>query len=290
MTRYFRQDFFVTEDGTELYFELQGEGGPATVLCDGLGCDGFAWRYLAPRLAETRQVLRWHYRGHGKSGHRGGAARLGLNTILDDLDALLKWLSFREPVILFGHSMGVQVALEYHRRRGAHVAGLILICGSYGFPLDTVHDTRLVRLGLPAIRYLVERYPEPAATLRRVLMSNRWVREIGIRVELNSTLVKRQDMAPYFDHLASMDPLAFVRTLESIAEHDAWDHLPHVRVPTLVIGGANDKFTPIWLSRRMAASIPDATYVEVPTGSHTTPLEHPGIVWESVVRKLAEIT
>ena len=40
---------------------------PAIVLSDGIGCDGFAWKYLQPHLAKTHRVLHWHYRAHGRS-------------------------------------------------------------------------------------------------------------------------------------------------------------------------------------------------------------------------------
>ena len=43
-------------------------GEPGAVLCDGLGCDGFVWKYLQPYLQQSHRVLRWHYRGHGRSG------------------------------------------------------------------------------------------------------------------------------------------------------------------------------------------------------------------------------
>jgi pimeloyl-ACP methyl ester carboxylesterase len=85
-----------------------------------------------------------------------------------------------------------------------------------------------------------------------------------------------------------MDPVVFVRTLESAAHHSAWDHLPHVDVPTLIIAGEHDKFTPAWLSRRMAAHIPDAEFMMVPQGTHAAPLEHRELVELRVERFLRE--
>ena len=36
-------------------------------LTDGIGCDGYVWKYLLPSLAKERAVVHWHYRGHGKT-------------------------------------------------------------------------------------------------------------------------------------------------------------------------------------------------------------------------------
>jgi pimeloyl-ACP methyl ester carboxylesterase len=112
--------------------------------------------------------------------------------------------------------------------------------------------------------------------------------EFGIRTELNPALMKPNDFAPYMEHLAKMHPLYFVRTLDSLKDHSAWDHLPHVDVPTLVIGGEGDRFTPVWLSQRMAEFIPGSEYVYVPGGTHTAPLERPGLVNAAIDRFLRE--
>ena len=68
---YDRERFVEAEDGTRLFVEERGEGDPAIVLTDGIGCDGFAWRYLVPRLSERHRVVHWHFRGHGRSGGAG---------------------------------------------------------------------------------------------------------------------------------------------------------------------------------------------------------------------------
>ena len=46
-------------DGVPLFYGLAGQGRPGLplVLNDGIGCDGFAWRYLMPHLARRRRVL-----------------------------------------------------------------------------------------------------------------------------------------------------------------------------------------------------------------------------------------
>ena len=85
-----------------------------------------------------------------------------------------------------------------------------------------------------------------------------------------------------------MDPVVFVRTLRSAAHHNAWRHLPKVNVPTLVIAGQNDTFTPAWLSRRMASHIPGAQFLMLPEGTHVAPLEYRETVEHRVERFLGE--
>jgi pimeloyl-ACP methyl ester carboxylesterase len=112
--------------------------------------------------------------------------------------------------------------------------------------------------------------------------------QYALLVETNAKLMRREDLLPYFKHLAQMDPLIFLRTLKSLDAHSARDHLPHVSVPTLVAGGEKDTFTPAWLSRRMAHAIPHSELLIVPGGSHTAPLEQPQLIGDAIERFLTE--
>jgi pimeloyl-ACP methyl ester carboxylesterase len=251
------------------------------VLCDGLGCDGFAWKYLVPEMAGRYRVVRWHYRGHGKSGLPFDDRHIGMTYTCEDMERVLDAVK-AERAVIFGHSMGVQVALEFHRRYPARVQALALLCGSYGNPLDTFHDHTLLRTAFPFIRTVVEHFPRSSRRFTKWTMGLPIAVDIALRTELNHELMRRADLVPYFEHLACIEPLVFVRTLDSLADHSAWDHLPKIDVPTLIIGGEQDRFTPVWLSKRMAAAIPGCDFMLVPGGSHTAPLEQP----EAVARRV----
>src|SRR5437879_439108 len=97
-----------------MHWSVVGDGAPALVCCDGIGCDGFAWKYIARDFATRNRIVRWHYRGHGRSGIPKDASRVGFDDISSDLDAVLQATGTAQAVLL-GHSMGVQVALEHHR-------------------------------------------------------------------------------------------------------------------------------------------------------------------------------
>jgi pimeloyl-ACP methyl ester carboxylesterase len=266
---------------------VRGDGAPAAVLLDGLGCDGFVWKYLWPILSDKRRVMHWHYRGHGDSGVPTDDHKIGVDYTIDDLAKLMDYLGLKSAV-MFGHSMGTQVAIEFHRKYPERVEGLVLLCGSYGTPLDTWHDHTLLRVAFPRAQKLVERFPDFARSVTRNLLGTEFALNVAINGELNPDLIAPNDFWPYMKHLAKMDPVMFLRTLDSLKDHSVLDHLPKVDVPTLVVGGEIDKFTPVWLSKRMADLIPGAEYLFVPQGSHTAPLERPGMVNNAVERFLRE--
>src|SRR4051812_34943557 len=108
------------------------------VLCDGLGCDGFVWRYIIERFAGERRIVHVHHRGHGKSDVPHDVSTVTLANVVDDIVYVLDDVGVESGVWL-GHSMGVQVALEGFRRANDRVIGLGLLCGSFERPIDTWH-------------------------------------------------------------------------------------------------------------------------------------------------------
>ena len=55
----FATDGYTTaSDGTRLHYYTVGEGGPAIVCCDGIGCDGYAWKYVASDFAARHRSRR----------------------------------------------------------------------------------------------------------------------------------------------------------------------------------------------------------------------------------------
>ncbi len=267
--------------GAPLFWTSEGKGTPAVLLCDGLGCAGFIWRYLEPALARQHQAVHWHYPGHGQSPPPREARGYSVPSLADDGATVLDAAGVSRAVII-GHSLGVQVALEMHRRHRARVEALVLVCGSPGHPLDTFHDTSVLRTLLPALRKTAEAAPQGVRALARGLVRSGIALELALLFEVNPELVHREDLQPYFNHFLTMDPRVFLRAMQAAYEHSAQDHLVAVDVPTLVIAGDRDRFTPAWLSRRMALEIAEAELLMVPGGSHTTPLEAPARVEEAV--------
>jgi len=280
--------FAEAPDGTRIHWSVAGDGAPALVCCDGIGCDGFAWKYIVRDFATRHRIVRWHYRGHGRSGIPKDAGRVGFDDISADLDSVLQATGTAQAVLL-GHSMGVQVALEHHRRRPEQVLGLVLLCGSHGLPLDTFHDSKALKILLPSMIAAAARYPQAMSLIWRLAASGEVAYQFATHFEVNGRLVRRDDFAPYFRHLAGMDPQLFLGMLRHASEHTAFDHLPHVNVPTLIVAGTEDTFTPYWLSREMHSRIPGAELLTVPGGTHVAPIEHPELITLRLEKFLARI-
>jgi pimeloyl-ACP methyl ester carboxylesterase len=228
-------------------------------------------------FAPKHRIVHWHYRGHGRSGIPQDRSKVGFDDTSADLQAVLEAAGVSQAVFL-GHSMGVQVALEYHRRHPAQVLALVLMCGSHGLPLDTFHDSKALKILLPSMIAAAEKYPQAMALIWRLVSGGELAYQIATHLEVNGKLVKRDDFAPYFTHLSGMDPQLFLGMLRHASEHSAWDHLPKVGVPTLIVAGTDDTFTPYWLSEEMHDRIRGSELLTVPGGTHVAPIEQPELI------------
>lgn len=274
-------------DGTRLWWRSAGTGGPPLLLSDGIGCSGFIWDRLFPALSRSRRVIHWNYRGHGKSGTPDDLGRCTLDDCADDLLQVLD--AAGEPhAVLVGHSMGVQVALEAWRRAPGRVEGLVLALGSPSHPLETFHGSRLLAQVFPALKIAMQAWPGGARLLFQRVLPSELSLQLGLWLEVNRQLVRREDLRHYLDDLARVDTQVWLRLLDSAAAHDARPWLSSIGVPTLVIGAEKDTFTPVELSRQMQEAIPGSEYLLLPAGSHMGLLEHAELAELRLTRFLEE--
>ena len=96
--------------------------------------------------------------------------------------------------------------------------------------------------------------------------------------EVNGKVMGRSELAPYFEHLAGMDCRVFVDLVDGVSRHTTEPRLSELRIPTLVVAGDRDTFTPPGLSQTMHDLIPDSELLMIPGGTHTASLEIPELV------------
>jgi len=169
-----------------------------------------------------------------------------------------------------------------------NVRALILICGSYGHMTSTFHGVPILEFVLPTIARAVLDRPNLARAVWSRISPAFAFKVAGKVREIDPERLRPEDFLPYLEHLRRVDLPMFLRMMRAAGEHTAKDILPRVKVPTLVIGGERDTFTPPFLAREMAEAIPGAELMIVERGSHVAFLEQHEIVNERIFRFLRE--
>ncbi len=279
-----REHYVYGSDGTRLYVRARSASvpaaspaGPRGIFCDGILCDGYIWKYLWGAVAAQLPVAHWHYRGHGRSSPPADPARVHVADHADDLNHVRAAFP-GEGSVLFGHSMGCQVALEAYRARPEGVRALVLFCGTFGRLTETFQGTRLLARALPPVARRVGAAPELARALwSRVPPALAYQLALWTG-QLDPRTIRRDDVMPYLRHMTHVELPLFLSMLQAAGEHSAEDLLERVACPALVVAGERDSFTPPRLAEQMARQIPGAEFFLVPGGTHAAPLEQPDLI------------
>lgn len=279
------------EDGARVYVRALGRRdapGPALLILDGIGCSGWAFRRIAPRLAKQRRVVLMHYRGHGRSPTPPRPWHLGMHTLADDAAAACDALGV-ERVVALGFSMGFQVALEFLRRHHDRTAGLISLAGPPGQPLASFRGTDSFAFALPFVVAATRVATQLTTRVWRSILPSEQARDLGLRWEVNRARIDSRDFELYLRGMADLSPELFAAMLEQAHRHCADDLLPRIRVPTLVVAGARDQFVPVSRLREMASAIPGARFEVLDEATHALPAEYPDEVAERIAAFFAAL-
>jgi len=282
--------FAETTDGLRIHWRSVGDG-PPVVCCNGVGVSTFFWKYVIEQLSDRYRVLVWDYRGHGRSSRDLDFNRhaLSIEQHAADLELVLEDAGITRPALVMGHSMGCQVALELCHRSPERVAGLGLWLGTAGRTLHTfggwsgsVHVFRLIHAFVRAAAESVNR-------TQRILLNSplAWRVTRGFHL-VDPYYTSRADMEPYLRHMATMDMRVFLACVRGADAHNAWDHLPEMDVPALVVAAEKDTFTPLTCSRDMARDLPRGELFVLADASHAALIEQPETIGYRLNRFMEE--
>lgn len=232
----------------------------ALVLVPGLLCDEAVWHHQAARLGAGREL---HVAAHGMSDSLEGMA-----------DRILAAAPPR--FALAGHSMGGRVALEVVARAPQRVSRLAL--------LDT---------GYTALAPGEAGERERASRYRLLEVARKeGMRAMGRLWAHGMVHPARRDDLPFMDGIYDMIERAGVARFAAqihalLARPDRTALLSTLRVPTLLLCGHDDQWSPYSRHEAMARLIPGSVLVGVEDCGHMSPMEKPDAVSQALAVWLA---
>jgi pimeloyl-ACP methyl ester carboxylesterase len=230
--------------------------GRLFLLVHAAGSTATLWRRQLDALASDHSGVAPDLPGHGRSTGLDGLPTI--DAYGDFVDAFAAGLGLR-PFVFVGRSMGGVIGLSLAVRHPARVQALVLACTAahFAFPPEQLAVHRDVVRGRLPQQFTTETF-SPSTGLD--VMREAWTEQ-----------VKTDPRVRYTDLLAC-------------AAFDARALLPRVRVPTLVVAGADDGVTPVACSEELAAGIPGARLEVIAQAGHQAPLEQPDVFNRTVGR------
>ncbi|MEC3982070.1 alpha/beta fold hydrolase [Amycolatopsis sp. H20-H5] len=242
-------------DGVEFGYDDVGTGTPL-VLVHGHPFNRTMWRPQAERFSRDGwRVITPDLRGYGDSPVVPG--KTGLDTFAADLIRLADHLGLGR-FVLGGLSMGGQIVMETHRRYPERLAGLLLADTS---PQADTEEGKRVR-NETADRLLAEGMPGYAT-------------EVLPKMVTPENIRTRPDVAKHvLDMMRASPPEGAAAALRGRAERpDYTASLATVGVPTLIVVGSEDEFTPVADARLMHRLVPGSVLAVIDGAGHMPNLE-----------------
>lgn len=251
----------MTEITVPLEYERAGKSVPL-ILLHGYPLNRTIWKGVLPFLTDIADVIMPDLRGHGESPVPEGEYRM--ETMAADVIALMDSLDIDKAVIA-GHSMGGYVTLammKYYPER-LIAAGMIASQATADSPekyLARMESIEAIKLSGPAV--VTEG------------MLSRLTRQEDILTELAGII-------------SAATARGLIGTLSGIAKReDALERLRRIKIPLLVISGAEDLIIPRERSEEIVRSSSNVWWVEIPGSGHMPMMENPqatGLALRSLV-------
>jgi len=230
---------------------------PVTLVMHGAGGTHLDWPAEIRRMPELNAII-VDLPGHGKST---GAGRNSIGAYASDMLALLDSLKLQK-VILAGHSMGGAIAQTIALQHPDRVLGLILI--GTGAKLGVHPDllSGMVNETTRTISALVSMY---------------------YGTPVNENLQRRSQQ-----RLGEFNPVTLYNDYVACNAFDLRQQINQIHVPTLIIGGSQDKMTPFKFSTYLNEQINGSHLERIEGGGHMMMLEQPELAAEAVRKWLLE--
>jgi pimeloyl-ACP methyl ester carboxylesterase len=277
------EGFAKSFDGTSIYWERHGpnprthpSSKPPMLFCYGLVCSVNQWRTILARYSVDRTCVLFDYRGHHKSSSPADPSQITVSALARDAATALDAAGVTSPAHVWGHSLGVNVALELAAGDPERTRSVVVCCGTTQNPFRYMFHTNRLEAPTSAVLKIYPQYSSIMDTLWKLSQLRPEATELLSKyLGFNRAVTDSKDISTYARSVANISPQTFFWLMRDFTKGTTDHLLPKIRVPTLVMAGAHDPITPASQMKQFAAKIPGAEYVEIPGGSHNIQLDFP---------------
>ncbi|MSP03005.1 MAG: alpha/beta fold hydrolase [Acetobacteraceae bacterium] len=239
-------------------YDLIGpETAPVVCMTHSLASDGGMWAEQVPALLGGGfRVLRIDMRGHGGSGPVDGPYTM--SQLAGDVVAVLDALAIAK-VHFIGLSIGGMIGQAFALEHGDRLLSAMW-CDT--MPRTPPGSTQAWEDREKIVRDANSLEPLADPTVERWLTDGHKARNPNRYQQIRDTI-------------AGTSPAGYLGCTAAIKDYDFIPGLPSVKLPVLVVCGADDAGTPPEGNRRIAELVADGRYEQIADARHFPNVEHP---------------
>jgi thioester reductase-like protein/pimeloyl-ACP methyl ester carboxylesterase len=278
-----------TFDGMPLDYFTTDTSKPAMVLINAFGMDLEFWGPTVNYFRDHFRLVTWYLRGLPAEEY-DASVDVSLGAHAEDLHSILQAEGIGRAVIV-GWCAGPKIALEYFRRYPDSVSALVLVAGKYDSDVNPDPEASPYSKLFSELNAGIVRNPKLAEMVVQSIMHARasdGTTAAGAANTILSACSPALEYAPYasapFANAANL--VNYSRMSRAYGDHDVYDMLERIDVPTLVIAAEDDAIAHPTSSRRVAEHISDCELTVLRGASHFCVVENPGVFIHSVSRYL----
>jgi non-heme chloroperoxidase len=266
--------FIECPDGARLRAVTAGSG-PKVMLAHGYGASLLEWSIVWELLLRAGySVICFDQRGHEQSTI--GRAGVSTRVMAEDYLSVLRHFDVQNG-ILVGHSMGGFVAIAALLEQpevAARLSGLVLCATFAGRIYEGAPQNRLQ---LPLIEHGI---------LQRLMTQRALALLFGL--SLYGAHPVLEEIEVFLETFGRQDHSKLLPILRSFNAEDRYGELAQLKLPTVVLGGRQDRTAAPLHAERLAAKIPSAKLLWVEEAGHVINWEAPSAI-VSAVSELATL-
>jgi 3-oxoadipate enol-lactonase len=231
--------------------------GDFVIMLHGIGGNRLNWTDQIEAFAPHFHAAAWDARGYGDSDDYEGP--LNFAGYADDLARVLDHFGVRRAHVV-GLSMGGRIAMDFVARYSDRLATLVLCDTHKGFA------------AMPE-----DRKSAFIASRKAPLLAGKEPKDIAEPVARSLVGPKASDTAfrRLVDSMSRLHKESYIKSIEASVRMDARSDLANIKVPTLVVVGADDRLTPPDVARELASEIRGAELAVIPDAGHLANIEQP---------------
>ncbi len=262
---------------------------PVLIFNYGLVCSNSHWQYQIPFFEKLGYKILIHdYRGHFTSTCNEPLESLTFKNITDDLAAIMEKNKINQA-IMFGHSMGVNVTLEFAKRFPDKISGMVLIAGTVLPVTEVMFDSNIMEVVAPALQKMMYTFPEFSKwswkNMQYWPLWNFIIKQEGF----NAQKASNEFIATYINNIGKLSHELFFQMFFEMARHKIKKDLRKIKTPSLVVAGDKDKVIPYTVQLYLHQKLKNSELYIIKNGSHVPQVDFPEFLNERMKLFLEQI-